>query len=79
MPVFNGEPKERTGAGDSFATGVTVALLNGKPLHEALRWGTANSRSVIDQIGPQKGLLTSAGMRKMLKRYNHVVPKKIPN
>jgi len=77
MPVFAGKPVERTGAGDSFATGVTVALLNGKPLHEALRWGTANSRSVINEIGPQKGLLTSAGMRTMLKRYAHVEPRKI--
>ena len=77
MPVFDGKPKERTGAGDSFAIGVTVALLRGKSVPDALRWGTANSRSVISEIGPQKGLLTVTGMRRMLTKYRRVVPTKV--
>lgn len=48
---------ERTGAGDSFATGVLAALIQGKAMDEALLWGTTNSASVIGHIGPQKGLL----------------------
>jgi sugar/nucleoside kinase (ribokinase family) len=79
MPVFDGKPKERTGAGDSFAIGVTVALLNGKPMPEALRWGTANSRSVISEIGPQKGLLDNAGMKKMLLKYKAITAKRLTN
>jgi sugar/nucleoside kinase (ribokinase family) len=72
MPAFDGTPVETTGAGDSFATGVTVALLKKKSLEEALRWGSANAWSVIQQIGPQKGLLDVAGMKKTLKKFAKV-------
>ena len=50
-------PFEITGAGDALASGTTAALALGKPLDEALRWGTANA-AVIQEIGAQKGLLT---------------------
>ncbi|MFA5935638.1 MAG: carbohydrate kinase family protein [Patescibacteria group bacterium] len=69
MPIFPAKVVEKTGAGDSFATAVTVALLKGQNLSEALRWGTANSAGVIGKIGPQAGLLTTSEMRKMLKKY----------
>ncbi|MBU1032587.1 MAG: carbohydrate kinase family protein [Patescibacteria group bacterium] len=72
MPIFNGKAKERTGAGDSFAIGVTSALLKGKKLPEALRWGTANSWSVVKQIGPQAGLLTTTEMNKVCKKYSKI-------
>ena len=49
---------ERTGAGDSFGTGVLAAFFYGKELPETLLWGSANAASVIEQIGPQAGLLT---------------------
>ena len=77
MPTFPGEPKETTGAGDSFATGVTVALLKGLPLNEALRWGTANSSSVIQEIGPQKGLLDERGMKRVLKKFSKIAAVKV--
>ncbi len=48
---------ERTGAGDSFATAVLAALIQGKGMGEALVWGTVNAASVIGHVGPQKGLL----------------------
>lgn len=67
--VFPVKVVEMTGAGDSFATGFLAALHYGKPIHEALRWGTANSTGVISRIGPQAGLLSRAAMAKMLKRY----------
>lgn len=69
MPAYDGTPVETTGAGDSFACGVAVALLKGLELEEALRWGSANAWSVIQQIGPQKGLLDSAGMKRVLKKF----------
>jgi len=72
MPVFPVQAKETTGAGDSFAIGATVALLHGLGLDEALRWGTANSWSVIQQIGPQKGLLDAKKMRRVLKKFAKV-------
>lgn len=48
---------ERTGAGDAFGSGTLSALIKGKPLEEALLWGTVNSASVIGYVGSQKGLL----------------------
>lgn len=72
MPVYPVEIVEATGAGDSFATGVAVALLKKKPLEEALRWGTANSWSVIQQIGPQKGLLDDKQLRRVLNKFAKV-------
>ncbi len=55
--AFPIEAYERTGAGDAFGAGVLSALIYGKPLAEALLWGTCNSASVIGFIGSQKGLL----------------------
>ncbi|HEY6019024.1 MAG TPA: carbohydrate kinase family protein [Candidatus Paceibacterota bacterium] len=51
-------PFEITGAGDALASGTTVALSLGKPLAEALMWGSVNASSVLQEIGAQKGLLS---------------------
>jgi ribokinase len=77
MPVFPAKIVEKTGAGDAFATGVIAALALGKSLAEALRWGTANSTSVIQKIGPQTGLLKLTEMKRMLKQYAQIKPKMI--
>lgn len=77
MRVFPVKLVEMTGAGDSFATGFMAALYQGEGIHEALRWGTANSASVISFVGPQKGLLTRKGMKKMLGRFRNIKPKKL--
>ena len=77
MPIYPTKVLERTGAGDSFATGFVGALAHGKPLHEALMWGTANSASVVTKVGPQPGLLTQDGIKKMIARYKKIRPKKI--
>lgn len=74
MPTFPVEPLEKTGAGDSFAIGMTAALLLRKPVDQALRWGTANSWSVIQHYGPQKGLLTLKEMQKVLKKFSRLKP-----
>lgn len=59
-------PFERTGAGDAFASTVTVALALGKPMSEALLWGPINSMSVVQQVGAQKGLLTRDALEKYI-------------
>ncbi|MDF1496803.1 MAG: carbohydrate kinase family protein [Patescibacteria group bacterium] len=69
MPIFKGDAKERTGAGDAFAAAFTVAIMQNKKIPEALRWGTANSWSVVREVGPQKGLLTKSQMQTILKRF----------
>jgi sugar/nucleoside kinase (ribokinase family) len=69
MPTVPAKVVEKTGAGDSFATAVTVAHLKGKPLSEALRWGATNSASVVESVGPQAGLLSTKKMNERLKRH----------
>jgi ribokinase len=66
MPVYPHEPFERTGAGDAFSSTVAVALLLGLPLQEALTWGPANSMSVTQFVGAQKGLLTKEKLQELL-------------
>jgi ribokinase len=58
MPVYPHDPYERTGAGDAFASTVSVALLMGKSISEALAWGPINSMSVVQYVGAQEGLLS---------------------
>ncbi len=53
-------PFEITGAGDALASSTASALALGKPLDEALRWGSANASAVLQEIGAQKGLLDRA-------------------
>ena len=77
MKVFPVKLVEMTGAGDSFATGFMAALYHGEGAYEALKWGTANSASVISYIGPQKGLLTHKGMKEMLNRFKNIKPKRL--
>ncbi|MBI4268531.1 carbohydrate kinase family protein [Candidatus Uhrbacteria bacterium] len=64
---------ERTGAGDSFSTGVLSALIAGKKLDGALAWGSANSASVIEKVGPQQGLLTRPKLLTRLKKAKKAV------
>lgn len=61
------EPVDRTGAGDSFASTITSALILGRPLEEALLWGPINSMSVVQHIGAQAGLLTRVQLEEYLK------------
>jgi ribokinase len=77
MPIIPAKVVEKTGAGDSFATGVTAALLKDLPLQEALRWGAMNSASVIEEVGPQAGLLNAAEMRRHLNRHARFTAKRI--
>lgn len=59
---------ERTGAGDSFGAACIAALIKGKPLEEALIWGTVNSASVIGYTGSQRGLLREEELPVWLER-----------
>ena len=56
-PIYDVPVVERTGAGDAFSTGFLSALLYNKPIQEALAWGTLNSASVVQKVGPQEGLI----------------------
>jgi ribokinase len=77
MPIFDVPVIERTGAGDSYSTGVISAMASGKEMQEALRWATFNSASVIQEVGPQKGLLKKAAMQKFLRAHKDIAAKEL--
>ena len=58
LGIFDGPVVERTGAGDSFGSGMLGGLLHGESLADAMLWGNANSTSVVRYIGAREGLLT---------------------
>jgi len=74
MKTFPGNRIEMTGAGDSFSSGLLSALIYGKDIGEGLRWGAANSASVIQKVGAIERLLTKEQMEKTLQDNKSVVP-----
>jgi len=71
-------PVDRTGAGDSFSSTFTAALVMGKTMDEALMMGPINSMSVVQHIGAQKGHLTLPEIEKYLAEApEDYKPKKI--
>lgn len=64
MPMYPdpAAPVDRTGAGDSFSSTFTAAIILGKDPAEALAWGPVNSMSVVQYVGAQAGLLTKEAL-----------------
>ena len=60
-------PKDRTGAGDSFAATLVAALAKGHPLDEALTWAPINAMHVVQDVGSQSGLLDQDSLLRDLK------------
>lgn len=77
LGVFPAKLVEMTGSGDGYATGTLCGLFHGKSLPEAMRWGAANGASVVEQIGPQAGLLTYTQMQEKLKTNAKIIAKEI--
>lgn len=48
---------DRTGAGDAFASGFLSQWVQGKSLKESIIFASANSTSVVNQIGAKAGIL----------------------
>lgn len=67
MGIYPVDAIERTGAGDSYSTGLIAAYLDGRELPEAMLWGTLNAASVIGYIGPEDGLLKKEKMEEWIK------------
>lgn len=80
MPMYPdpADPVDRTGAGDSFSSTFTAAIILGLDVKTALAWGPINSMSVVQYIGAQKGLLTRAQLEEYIKNAPaDYVPKKV--
>jgi len=61
-------PINRTGAGDAFSSTLTVAILLGKSIEEALKWGPINSMAVTQQMGARAGLLSRKKLEELLSK-----------
>lgn len=59
---------EKTGAGDSYASAFLAAFLFNESLEQCMRWGGANSHSVTQFTGAQKGLLDKDLLNKLLSQ-----------
>lgn len=70
MPLYPdpAPPKERTGAGDAFASTLVAALAKGNTLEGALQWAPINSMSVVQQTGAQAGLLSETEIEELLRK-----------
>lgn len=76
MPLYPdpSAPKERTGAGDAFASTFTAALMKGADVPGALLWAPINSMNVVQHVGAQEGLLTEDQLEYYLRnapQYYH--------
>jgi ribokinase len=77
LDIFPAKLVDTTGAGDAYATGVLASLAHGNDLAQAMRWGSANGASVVEQVGSQAGLLTYHGMQEKLKENYKITTKEI--
>lgn len=55
--IFPTKIVEKTGAGDAYSAGLVAAMAYGESLEEAMIWGTILASHVIQEVGPQKGLM----------------------
>ena len=61
--ISPGELVERTGAGDAYNSGFLAAVIHGRNMKEAMRWGSVNSAAVIGKVGATAGLLRMKEMK----------------
>jgi len=55
---------DRTGAGDAFGSGFVVGLIQKDDIEYAIRLGSANATSVVEQIGAHTGVLAKSEFEK---------------
>ena len=69
MPLYPDPepPKERTGAGDAFASTFVAALIKGNNLEGAMQWAPINSMNVVQHVGAQDGLLDQSRLEEFLE------------
>ncbi|MEX0748713.1 MAG: carbohydrate kinase family protein [Candidatus Saccharimonadales bacterium] len=71
---------DRTGAGDAFTSGFVASIARGTDIPTALTFASANSTSVVGQIGAKAGILTAtAKYKKMEIRETKINTQKAPD
>jgi len=67
-PIRENVPiRDRTGGGDSFASGVLAALLNGKDLETAVNWGAAHGM-LVQEVPGDISMVNQAAVEAEVKR-----------
>lgn len=64
---------ETTGAGDSFASGFTAAIIKGKSMEDSLRIAQLNSENVIMHLGAKNKLLKWSEAEILLKKERIII------
>jgi ribokinase len=68
VPAYRVAPVDTTAAGDAFVGGFAVALAEGRPLMEAVRWGNAAGALATTKMGAQPSLPTREALEQLLER-----------
>jgi ribokinase len=68
VPAFSVEPVDTTAAGDAFVGGFAVALAEGRPWTEAVRWGNAAGALATTVMGAQPSLPVRQAVEGLLSR-----------
>lgn len=66
VPAFNVDVVDTVAAGDAFAGGLAVALAEGLPLGQAVRFGAASGALAVTKSGAQDAMPTRAEVDKLL-------------
>jgi len=68
IPTFSVDVVDTTAAGDAFIGGLAAALLKGKALEEAVRYGNASGALAATKFGAQPSLPTQDEVEQLLRR-----------
>ncbi|MDM4761837.1 ribokinase [Galbitalea sp. SE-J8] len=66
VPAASARPVDTTGAGDAFTAGLAVALLEGRPLDDAVRFAAASGAIATEGPGARGARLTRAAVEARL-------------
>jgi len=73
VPAFKVKAVDSTAAGDAFNGGLAVALMRGKSLDEAARFGAAVAALSVTRMGAQPAMPTAREVASLLKRHEKVL------